>query len=1103
MPAALTVPSRAWVAVLVGLAGVLGGWSLLPSGPAVELAVVLAAAAATGALVLGRGHGVTGRLWRTLAVSQALVVLGWTLWLLLPHVLSSTLRGPDAGDAFFVGAYAIQVVVVAGLSRANGADRSSVLDAAVLGTSTGVVMWTLVLGPAAEAHAVPLAARLVSLAYPLLDVLLLAAAVPLVLARTRTTRSLLLLGWVVTQLAGDVVHARQVASGGLDGAALAALLFVASYGLLAAAALHPSPTGAAGTAQWWRRAVLGAAVLPLPVLLVVRVVQGSARDVALIAAATLLLTLLVVARTVAGDGGLPPAAEHAVRRTVLRFGVCLLAFAILPLVSLTALGVGQARSAVQDEVERRLQATAATGAAHVEDQLRLLSELVASYADRPTFVAAAAATGPAADAVLSRQLLELQGRGDQYVGAWLVDARGVLRTFAPSLPSAYGVDLSTRDYFTGVVRTRGPYVSEAFATALPGAPQVVALAAPVQRNGELLGVVALGYRLEALDALASRIGGAQGTLLTLTDRRGTVLSGAARRPGRLVSVAETPGVAAALAGRSGFAVPAHRDSGTWRAYAPLGTTGGALLAEVPAATAYASVHRLTGRMVAAATLIAQVLLVGLVLQAQVERRRRGAESLLASREGQVREILAAAGDAFLTFDSTGRVLRWNRAAEEVFGCSADEALGRSVLQLCIPPQDRVVRADALRRTVASGGGGGSSLVMDGLRSDGTVFPVEGTLWSTLVDGRLTFNAFVRDVTGRREQEAALAAARDEALRSSRIKSEFVANMSHEIRTPMNGVVGMTSLLLDTPLDDRQRDFVRTLRGSADALLTVLNDVLDFSKIEAGKLDIEHADFAVTTLAEDVVELLSGAARAKGLEIAAVVDPALPDALRGDAHRLRQVLTNLVGNAVKFTESGEVVLTVGAQGPAVDGVVPVVLSVRDTGVGHPRAPPAAAVRGVHAGRRLDDAAARRHGARPDHQPAAGRADGRHPDRRERGRSGQHVHGPAGPRGGRAGRRPRGRRPRRRARARRRRLGHQPHRPRAPARALVGRGDVGPGRHRRAGRAARRGSCRPAVRAGAARREDARHRRGGRRRGRRVRPRPGRPAGRAAQLGRRPR
>jgi PAS domain S-box-containing protein len=303
-------------------------------------------------------------------------------------------------------------------------------------------------------------------------------------------------------------------------------------------------------------------------------------------------------------------------------------------------------------------------------------------------------------------------------------------------------------------------------------------------------------------------------------------------------------------------------------------------------------------------------------------------------------MLDTLGDGVYATDMQGNVSFINRAGENILGWSAQALIGQSAhdaLHHSHPDGSPFALASCLLMTVLQEG---RSLEEETyfIARDGQFIPVSyraNPLYkdSVIIGSLISFH----DISERLEnqerirlQQVALHEARDQALENSRLKSEFLSNMSHEIRTPMNGIIGMTDLLLDTPLNAEQRDFTQTVRDSSQALLVIINDILDFSKIEAGKLEIEITDFAPVPVVEGTVELLASRAREKSLTLTSFIDPSLPVSVRGDPTRLRQVLLNLLSNGIKFTHQGSVELN--ALRVETDSVPMLRFEVRDSGIG---------------------------------------------------------------------------------------------------------------------------------------------------------------------------
>jgi PAS domain S-box-containing protein len=327
--------------------------------------------------------------------------------------------------------------------------------------------------------------------------------------------------------------------------------------------------------------------------------------------------------------------------------------------------------------------------------------------------------------------------------------------------------------------------------------------------------------------------------------------------------------------------------------------------------------------------------------------RKKAEEELQESEARLRAITESAQDAIIMMNPAGKVSYWNPAAEEILGYRHEEIIGRDLHQMLAPARYHEAHQNAFPVFKQRGEGNaiGETLELHARHKAGHEITIELSLSAVWIQDAWHAVGIMRDITQRKQEREALEKANrdlEEAIEKANAmtlraeaaniaKSQFLANMSHEIRTPMNGVIGMTELLLTSNLEPEQRHFAEIIHSSGTALLDIINDILDFSKIEADRLELEKIDFDLRTMIEECAELTVPRAEEKGLAFHCIIAPEVPALVRGDPGRIRQILTNLTGNAIKFTKEGEVAVAVSlAEEEA--GTVRVRFSVRDTGIG---------------------------------------------------------------------------------------------------------------------------------------------------------------------------
>ena len=334
-----------------------------------------------------------------------------------------------------------------------------------------------------------------------------------------------------------------------------------------------------------------------------------------------------------------------------------------------------------------------------------------------------------------------------------------------------------------------------------------------------------------------------------------------------------------------------------------------------------------------------VLAAALVFFYVISSLRKTASDEIAKSEAYLRVVLDNAADSIVTIDDKGVIQTFNHAAESLFGYSLVEVVGQDVSML-VPEPDKSWHADYINNYLSTGNTGviGVGREVEGLNKNGSKFPMWLGLSEIFLGKQRIFAAVIHDLTQQKQAEAEirrrsteLEAAKELADSANRAKSEFLAMMSHEIRTPMNAIIGMSHLVLKTGLNSKQLNYIDKINVSAESLLNIINDILDFSKIEAGYLKLEHIDFNLDEVLNKLTNLVALKAQEKGLDFHFEIKPGAPFRLVGDPTRLIQVLVNLGSNAVKFTEQGEVILTI-EQLDASNGQVVLKFSVRDSGIG---------------------------------------------------------------------------------------------------------------------------------------------------------------------------
>ncbi|MGH2922087.1 MAG: response regulator [Gaiellaceae bacterium] len=597
-------------------------------------------------------------------------------------------------------------------------------------------------------------------------------------------------------------------------------------------------------------------------------------------------------------------------------------FALLSLVPvglLTYFSLTLASEAVRGEAEARMSSTASLSAEVIREDMAGLTQLVVSYAARPSLIASLTGGLPTPEerALVRQHLRELQRGRPGIHTAGLVTPDGRLIDVVPETPSIIGKNFSFRDWYKGVTRNGGPYVSEAFRSQSAGQPMVVSAATFVRdSNGRALAILVTGYGLDHIQDLIDQVAAAQQVKLKVTDQRGNLVAAPGEVPKGLVSPRIDARVAAALEGRKGIKELDTPDGRRLSAYTPVADIGWTVTASVPANIAYAAVGKLRSTVLTIAGVLGLVLLGGLFLLVRTLRARNRAEDEARRLTNINRAVLDAAPDAIFLVDRQGRMALKNQALDRLGeGDGSEAADDGDVYERLVAVADSLVDPQPFRAEM-------EAIVADQNRE--AVIDLE-----RVADGRAfrMYTAPVRDASDAMMGRIFVLQDRTSEREADRMKSDLVATVSHELRTPLASILGFAELLIDRDVDEVTRDrYQATIHSEAKRLTTLINDFLDLQRIEEGGFTLALEPFDLGEVLREEVALFAEQSAAHEIEL---LDPAEPVSVLGERDRIRQVLGNLIANAIKYSPAGG---RIEVKAMSSNGLVRV--SVSDQGLGIP-------------------------------------------------------------------------------------------------------------------------------------------------------------------------